>query len=99
MTLLSTDSSEKQFSAFWPLLVILLTVLSLQVEGLSGTYKQRIQIRANIDQLSQKDGEVKKIDLVLSAVSSDLSKLAETNPNARQIVEEFQIHQQTGSTK
>jgi len=88
------NTSDKPFSPFWPLLVILLTVLSLQVAGLSATYQQRAKIRENIAQLSQKDAEVKKIDQALAAVSSDLSKLAEINPHARQIVTEFQIHQQ-----
>ena len=90
---------RKQFSAFWPVLIALLTLAALQTAALVGTYKQRSQIEANIAQLSKAGDDIKKIDTALGAVSRDLLVLAETNANARQVVTEFQIRQNPDAKK
>ena len=94
----STPASRK-FSAFWPLLILLITILALQIQGLFRVYDQRKQFENNLKQLAQVETEAKKVDVALGAISRDLLDLAEKNTNAQRVVADFQIRQnQTNST-
>lgn len=81
------------FSAFWPLAILFVTLIALQVTSLNQAAEQRTQIEQNIKTLSEKDTQITQIDTVLGSVSRDLLQLATANPVAKQLVTEFQIRQ------
>lgn len=81
------------FSAFWPLTILFVTLIALQVTSLNQAAEQRTQIEQNIKTLSEKDTQITQIDTVLGSVSRDLLQLAAANPVAKQLVAEFQIRQ------
>lgn len=100
-----TSSSEangplqrRKFTAFWPLAILLVTIITLQVQSIVRSYEQRTQIEANLVQLKQVQEEAKKVDMALGAVSRDLLTLSEKNTNALRVVTDFQIRQNQNAT-
>jgi len=87
------QKNPRQFSAFWPLFILLATVVTLQAVSIQRTLNQRQQIEANVKQLEKVEEEAKKVDTVLGAFSRDLLTLASQNTNAQRIVTDFQIRQ------
>lgn len=97
---LSSNGPVKRsaFSAFWPLTILLLTLLGLQILALVRTFDQRKQLEANIEQLQKVEAEANRVDAALGAVSRDLLDLAVKNTNARRVVTDFQIRQNASAT-
>ena len=94
-----SSSTRRKFSAFWPLLILFVTIIALQTQALIRVYDQRKQFEANLKQLAEVQTEAKKVDTALGAISRDLLGLADKNTNAQRVVADFQIRQnQTNST-
>lgn len=90
---MSESNNSRQFSAFWPLLILLVTLVTLQAVAIYRTLQQKDLIAANVSQLEKVEDEAKKVDTVLGAFSRDLLTLAEKNTNAQRVVTDFQIRQ------
>ncbi len=88
---MSAQSDSRQFFNFWPFVIVVVTLVLLQIFGLTRTYDQRRQINENIAKLEQAQDEAKKIDTILGSVSQDLLNLSASNDTAKRVIAEFQI--------
>ncbi len=88
-----TDSSSSAYSAFWPLLPVLLVLIVINGFQLRTTFEQRSAIHRLSAQLETVLPQARLINETMVGLSRDVLNLAQTSTGARQIVAEFQIRQ------
>ncbi|MEM6884343.1 MAG: hypothetical protein AAF571_04870 [Verrucomicrobiota bacterium] len=85
------SDSEKQYSSFYPLLLVLVALILVTVLDVYGTLKQRSVIRVQVEQAQVRLAEAKHTRQTLIALSRELMALSPYSPTAQSIVDAYNI--------
>ncbi|NJK91315.1 MAG: hypothetical protein HC904_05470 [Blastochloris sp.] len=85
------SKEARHYTAFWPLFIVLTTVLLISGTELLGLLNQRQEIRHAIRQLEEPVQQSKVISGTLARLSRELILLSSSSAEARKIVQDFGI--------
>jgi hypothetical protein len=85
------NDTAKQYSAFWPVLLVFLCFTVTNLLNLYGNLETRSNLRSTLVQLKQGAMQAQAKKEALSGLAQDLIALSPTSPVAQQIVTDFHI--------
>ncbi|MFQ3671587.1 MAG: hypothetical protein SNJ84_09035 [Verrucomicrobiia bacterium] len=89
----SPSSNGKTYSAFWPLLPVMVVLVVINGFQLRATFEQRAAMNRLSAQLETVLPQARLINETMVGLSRDVLNMAQSSAGARKIVEEFQIRQ------
>lgn len=91
MSTLETNNNANRYTAFWPLVIILSTVLIISGFELVNLLGQRQQLRLAFTQMEKPAQQAQVVNKTLAKMSKELLMLSANSMEARKIVQEFGI--------
>lgn len=85
------NESTKQYTAFWPVLLVFVCFTVTNILNLIGNLETRSNLVTAVNQLAQGYNKARAKEAALSGLAHDLVDLASTSPVAQQIVTDFHI--------
>jgi len=87
----TSESSSRVHGSFWPLILVVLSVLVLMVWKVDLAIKQRASLLAKSAQLQVAVNQSKKIQDDLEKIATDLLELADEDEAAASVVGKYKI--------
>lgn len=88
-----TSSSVRQFSPFWAIVLIVVSLLFLNIAQLTNTFNQRSQIIAAKTEMEKNLPKAQFINQTFEALGRDLLALAPSNQTVAKLVQELGLRQ------
>ena len=88
-----SSSSVRQFSPFWAVLFLILSLLFVNIVQLTTTFKQRSQIIAAKTEMEKNLPKAQFINQTFEALGRDLLALAPSNQTVAKLVQELGLRQ------
>jgi hypothetical protein len=91
MSTSDSNSTLTHYTAFWPLVIVLATVLIISGFELFNLLEQRQKLRDASAQLEKKVQQAQTVNTTLSKMSRELLQLSSNSVEAKNIVRDFGI--------
>jgi hypothetical protein len=82
---------KRTYTAFWPFFIFLTGVIVANVYQVIQMYDQRIALIKQIDNTATSLKNFEQVNAKLYSLASDLVQVSDTDPNAANIVKQFNI--------
>ena len=87
----SNDSVARQYSPFWAIWMVFLVMTVIQGVQVKALFQQKQQLKSSLEKSGKIVSQAQTVNGTMLNVSRELSQMADSSTEARQILNDFQI--------
>lgn len=87
----SNDSAHPGYSPFWAVWIVFLAMAAIQGVQVKALFQQKQQLKSSLEKSGKIVSQAQMVNATMLNVSRELSQMADSSTEARQILNDFQI--------